>query len=343
MESPEISIIVPIYNTEKFLPRCFDSILKQTFTNFECILIDDGSRDKSLVICENYRQQDDRIIVAHQENSGVSIARNKGLEIARGKYVCFIDSDDYIEKNMLEKLVVAINNANTEVACCGYTEDNKVRPLCNEDFIFSKSSTTEIVHYLEMRQAFGIVVNKIYKKAIIDTHAIKFSELIKFGEDMLFSLQYFRYVKTAYISSHCLYYYLHENPNAITKSKMTFDEMNFRFDTVTKILMYIDNNVKSALYSELLAKDFIYTIALLFRLYTEQKRTEERLEIVNKLKNFYRENRAKNKFRTLMVAGTYKMLIYLPPRLFGKIFSLIYLTYIAFVKIGLGKSRFIQK
>jgi glycosyltransferase involved in cell wall biosynthesis len=162
MNSPEVSIIVCIYNAEKYLSRCIDSIIAQTFTHFECILIDDGSTDNSLSICERYRQSDDRIIVIHQENSGVSAARNKGIEVARGKYIFFVDSDDYIQQNMYEKLVAAINDSDTDAVCCGYTENKKPYALCNEDFIFSNTSTIEIVHYLEMRQAFGIVWNKLY-------------------------------------------------------------------------------------------------------------------------------------------------------------------------------------
>ena len=103
MESTEVSIIVPVYNSEKYLRRCIDSILAQTFTNFECILIDDGSTDSSSVICDHYRQSDDRIVVIHQENSGVSATRNKGIEMAKGKYICIFDSDDYIQRNMLRK------------------------------------------------------------------------------------------------------------------------------------------------------------------------------------------------------------------------------------------------
>lgn len=342
MKLPEVSIIVPIYNSEKYISRCIDSILAQTFTNFECILIDDGSTDSSLVLCEHYRQSDNRIIVIHQENFGVSVTRNKGLELARGKYICFVDSDDYIQKNMYEKLVVAINNANTEVVCCGYTENNKVYTLCNEDFIFSNSSAIEIIHYLEMRQAFGLVWNKLYRKVILDTYEIRFSVALKFGEDMIFNLQYFRYVKTVYISSNCLYHYLHDNQNALTKGKMTFAEMNFRFETVSNTFREFDNNAKSLFCAELLAKDFIYTIALLLRLYTEKKEIEERQSVINKLKIFYKENKAKNKFRTITVAIIYKMLLYVPSKLFVIIFSFIFRTYIVLAQIGKGKSRFIQ-
>ena len=159
MDLPEVSIIVPVFNTEKYISRCIDSILTQTFTNFECILIDDGSTDKSWNICKHYSQSDKRVVLVHQENSGVSATRNKGIEMARGKYVCFVDSDDYIDKNMYEELVSAINRSNTDVVCCGYIENEKIRALGNEDFIFGDGgSIIEIIHYLEMRQAFGIVV-----------------------------------------------------------------------------------------------------------------------------------------------------------------------------------------
>ena len=97
-----ISIIVPVYNVEKYLSRCLDSILFQSFPDWECILIDDGSSDNSGKICDEYAQQDDRFIVIHQQNSGVSAARNAGLDIAKGQWFSFVDSDDWIGSNFLE-------------------------------------------------------------------------------------------------------------------------------------------------------------------------------------------------------------------------------------------------
>jgi glycosyltransferase involved in cell wall biosynthesis len=319
-----------------------DSILAQTFTNFECILIDDGSTDNSLFICERYHLSDDRIVVIHQENAGVSATRNRGIELARGKYVCFVDSDDYIKKNMCEILVAAIKHTDVDVVCCGYTENNRAHTLSNEDFIFNNRSAIEIIHYLEMRQAFGPVWNKLYKKTILDTHTIRFLDSIKFGEDMLFNLQYFRHIKAAYISSNYLYHYIHDNQHPVTKEIVSFAECDFRFENVSNMFKQIDNNAKSSFCAELLAKDFKYTIALLLRLYSEKEETKERQDVINKLKSFYRENRAKNKFGTIVVASTYKMLIYAPSRLFGILFTLIYLTFAAFVKVRGSKSRFIN-
>ena len=115
----EISIIVPVYKVEKYLRRCIDSIAAQTFTDWECILVDDGSPDDSGTICDEYAENDKRFRVFHQENAGVSAARNKGLDEAKGEWICFVDSDDWIEKEMLEKMYnLAVKNK-AEVVVCG--------------------------------------------------------------------------------------------------------------------------------------------------------------------------------------------------------------------------------
>ena len=109
MNETLISIIVPVYNIEEYLPRCIESVLKQTYTNFELILVDDGSKDKSGEICDEYQKKDSRIRVIHKKNGGSSSARNEGIKIAKGKYLGFVDSDDYIEKDMYERMVRAID------------------------------------------------------------------------------------------------------------------------------------------------------------------------------------------------------------------------------------------
>lgn len=343
MKSPEVSIIVPIYNSEMYLSRCIDSIISQTFNNFECILIDDGSTDTSPFICDRYSESDDRIVVIHQENSGLSVTRNRGMEIARAKYVCHVDSDDYIQKNMCEILVDAANRSDADVVCCGYTENNKVRPLCDEDFIFVNRDIIEIVHYLEMRQAFGVVWNKLYKKSILDTYSIRFPHGIKFGEDMIFNLQYFTHIKTAYISPDHIYNYLHDNKSSLAKEKVTLAECDFRFRNITSLFAQVDINAKSLFYSELLAKDFKYTLALLLRLYSDKKRTKERQDVINNIKNFYKDNEAKNNFGSVLTKGIYKMLLYAPARLFDIIFSIFFLTLATFLKMAGKQSKFINK
>ena len=115
-----ISVIVPIYNTEKYLKRALNSLLKQTYQDLEILLIDDGSTDSSLKICQEYAKKDHRIKVFHQENKGVSVVRNFGLSVAKGEYISFLDSDDYMEPNMLQTLYQNLIDTESDISVCHY-------------------------------------------------------------------------------------------------------------------------------------------------------------------------------------------------------------------------------
>ena len=127
MSEELISIIVPIYKTEKYLKRCVDSILRQTYKNLEVILVDDGSPDKSANICDEYQKADGRVRVIHKSNGGLSSARNAGLEVAKGEYIGFVDSDDYIENTMYEILIKACKKYQSKMACCGRYDEYENR------------------------------------------------------------------------------------------------------------------------------------------------------------------------------------------------------------------------
>ena len=125
IEEKKISVIVPIYNVEKYLEKCINSIVFQTYKNIEILLIDDGSTDKSSYICEEWKKRDSRINVVHKANGGLSDARNCGLNIASGEYVCFIDSDDYIENDYIEKLYKILIENKLRVSQCGINYINE--------------------------------------------------------------------------------------------------------------------------------------------------------------------------------------------------------------------------
>ena len=116
---PKVSIIVPVYKVGPYLAKCIDSILSQTLTDFELILVDDGSPDSCGEICDGYAKKDERIKVIHKQNGGLSSARNAGLDIAKGEYIGFVDSDDYIEHDMYEFLYKNSVQYDTDIACCG--------------------------------------------------------------------------------------------------------------------------------------------------------------------------------------------------------------------------------
>ena len=146
----KISVIVPIYKVEKYLRRCIDSIINQTFKNIEIILVNDGSPDNCPKICEEYKNKDNRIIIINQENQGLSVARNSGIRIARGQYLVFIDSDDYIEEDMIEYLYEGIVKYDVDISCCGYVAvyDNGIKEkitVPSEDTIYKKEEALNIL------------------------------------------------------------------------------------------------------------------------------------------------------------------------------------------------------
>ena len=171
---PLISIIVPVYKVEKYLEKCVKSILSQTYKNLEVILIDDGSPDSCPDICDNYANQDIRVKVIHKNNSGVSDARNDGLNVANGEYIGFVDSDDWIDPKMYEILLREILHTNADIAICDYA-------LCKDDgLIYGKAMPQELknrclckeelIH--EVLQPYGgffaVIWNKLYRKSIFD-------------------------------------------------------------------------------------------------------------------------------------------------------------------------------
>lgn len=167
---PKLSIIVPVYNVEDYLKRCIDSIINQNFKDFELILVDDGSTDMSPSICDDYSNRDKRVIVIHKKNAGLSSARNKGLDIAKGDYIGFVDSDDWIAPNMYLDLVNFCESNKLDLAICGvelcYENTNKNQPyyMTTNDRIMSK---TEALEELFCNNSFGEEAwNKLYTKKV---------------------------------------------------------------------------------------------------------------------------------------------------------------------------------
>lgn len=208
MSNYAVSIVVPVYNAEKYLSKCIDSILNQTFKNFELILVNDGSKDNSLIICEDYKVSDRRIKVINKKNEGVSIARNIGINSAKGKYIMFIDSDDWIESNMVEKMYDAIQNS--DIAVCGSKTVEKNKIIDNtlyQSFTKEKNLIGKEIINLINRVQHRCVWNKIYKISILKKNNIMFNEEIKCGEDSIFNFTYFKYINSIKIIPDSLYNY----------------------------------------------------------------------------------------------------------------------------------------
>lgn len=217
MNNKKVSIIVPVYNVENYLERCVNSIINQTYKNLEIILINDGSSDNSPTICDKFAEIDNRIVVVHTTNGGVSSARNKGIDIATGDYVEFVDSDDYIEPNCVETLVNKIQD--NDLVICGYNLKNDK----NTFVAFEEESVLDF--RINQKQFFKALkqfminspCNKLYKKELITT---EFDVNYSLGEDTLFNLQYLKNCHNIVLIKEVLYVYNYLNENSLVHTKI---------------------------------------------------------------------------------------------------------------------------
>lgn len=210
--SPEISVIVPIYNVEKYLRRCIDSILAQVFTNFELLLVDDGSTDSSGEICDDYSNIDHRIRVVHKANGGVSSARNIGLDNARGEWIAFIDADDWISVNYLMTLIENRNKAQLIIGSFQLENTNEqyLGHYLNEG-LYNEDSIKNIFECKPYSILLITPWAKLFKSEVIKMHDICFDCTIVGGEDTLFVLSYFLYIDSFYVTNQPIYHYWREN------------------------------------------------------------------------------------------------------------------------------------
>ncbi|WP_302940453.1 glycosyltransferase family 2 protein [Megamonas funiformis] len=180
-----VTIIVPVYNVDKYLKRCIDSILCQTFCDWKLLLIDDGSTDKSASICDEYVKLDTRIKVVHKKNEGVSTARNLGIKLAKGKYITFIDSDDWIEKDFLEIIVSEKEKMNVPILVTGFVVEynNKKKYIFKKDKRKILKKNEAKLEFLKARIFNWTIYDKLYDRNIFDKY--KFNTKIRIGEDML--------------------------------------------------------------------------------------------------------------------------------------------------------------
>ena len=203
---PELSIIVPVYKVEKYLPRCIDSILAQTFGDFELILIDDGSPDGCGRICDEYARKDKRIVVIHQKNMGVSAARNAGLDIARGRYIGFVDSDDWIEPRMYEVMMDAIRENGADMAVCGVRyadEDGKfTRADRLSEGVYTRAGLLEDVFAMPNKLGGGCC-NKVFDASKIAS--VRFKVGMTIAEDALYLFDCFMRIDGAVKIGDALY------------------------------------------------------------------------------------------------------------------------------------------
>ena len=247
----KVSVLMPIYNVEKYLRESIDSVLKQTYPDFELILVDDGSPDGCGKIIDEYANQDDRVIAIHQKNAGVDAARNNAIRRATGKYIAFIDSDDAYEKNYIEKLVGAIEQDDSDMSVCGFIPfgiDNPPKfKIVSKRTVNSKTAIKLALGYNSVN---GYVWNKLFKKEIIEREHIQFEDGYWACDDILFTGNYIYHCKKISVIEDALYRYrqVASGANRVRYSGVPFDKKWMSSFKVTSHFkdIYQDSDVELA-------------------------------------------------------------------------------------------------
>lgn len=236
------SLILPVYNVEKYISKCLDSIIEQTFSDFEVILVDDGSKDKSFQVCASYAQKDSRIKVIRKENEGVSAARNKGIEAATGEWVVFVDPDDWLSTDCLEKCEAMIQKYNVDAICYNAVKvieadnnsEKEMKKITPDQYAIEKSNMHELLYALaasNYRKTFyaGEMIRAVWGKAlktdIINNHKIRFDTKLTHGEDCVFLMEYFSKCRNCLLMNQYLYYYNIRQGSAVTSGPKNMDDL----------------------------------------------------------------------------------------------------------------------
>ena len=259
MEDKKVSIIVPVYNTAKYLPKCLDSLINQTYNNIEIICVNDGSTDSSLEILHEYAKEDSRVVVVDSENSGVSIARNKALDIATGEYIMFVDSDDWVDNSFVELLMNEVYKENAQIVKCCYSKEFATHSVVTSFFnepriVLEEKEIKEKIH----RRLFGLLGEELARPQDCDIFAslcvqIISNELCKArmfdirkiatAEDLLYNMDVYRECKKFVYVNIPLYHYRKDNEASITTKYKPelYNKWQNLFDVISEKAAEINN------------------------------------------------------------------------------------------------------
>lgn len=275
------SIIIPVYNAEKYIEKCIESILPQLTKEDELILINASSTDNSKKICETFAEQNSGVIVYTIENAGPSKSRNEGIKRAKGDYILFIDADDYVEKNYVSKMLSEVEE--NEMVICSYyriqeeSQEKFEKKYCNQTKVISKEKMIELYE----KELLSIVWNKIYKRELIEKYNILFDEAITKGEDLLFNLDYVQYIDKLKVLPDKLYYYISKKTGINRSFKEPLENRLSR----TKRMYYAFIKATNVQNKETIIQNIVDMNFLHLRNYIKEEKIHNPLEILKVLKN----------------------------------------------------------
>lgn len=283
-----ISVIIPVYNTGNYLKKCLETVINQTYKDIEIILINDGSTDNSLDICKYYQGKDNRVIVKTVKNNGVSSARNFGLSIAKGEYIMFIDSDDYIELNMIEKLYLAIENSKVDISMCDIKkvdeENNEIFvAMNNNDRIITNKEFMENI--FDFDYSYGYPYNKLFKRKVIGK--IKFDINAHYMEDFKFICEVIQNSKKIVYLKDKLYSYVQRSTSSLHQkyNEKWLSRNDIQKELIDKYLSQMNEKSKS-----LFLFDYIMMILTSYAFLKKENRltNEIKTQIIKERNKYYK-------------------------------------------------------
>lgn len=296
MDNKVVSVIVPVYNAEKYIDRCISSIVNQSYKTMEIILVNDGSDDHTLEKCNEWKRKDKRVkVISYELNRGVSSARNKGIEYAGGEYVAFVDSDDFVEKDFIAFMAGAMEYA--DLAICGYSRAGKTSkkyvidindPFISREFFYYHALCTGMI------QAY--CCNKMFRTEIIRQNGLLFHENVYIGEDMVFLLEYMEYSKKSFYISIPLYHY-YKNPDSAFQKVYSGGKLSYReksclkaLDCIQSLNCFHEKKIKSMISYRIIKT----SVWLLLQMILSSEKDENIFKLI-------KVNCRKNYFRALLV------------------------------------------
>lgn len=258
--TPKVSVIVPVYKAEAYLHRCVDSILAQTFQDFEVLLIDDGSPDRSGNICDEYAKKDSRVHVFHKENGGVSSARQCGIDNALGEYTIHADPDDWVEPNMLEELYAKAKEGDADMVICDFYEEHQKKQ------IYIRQQPSKLDNKTVFRELFqqlhGSCWNKLIKRVCYNNYCISFPKEMGLCEDLYVMFNMTMHpIKIAYIPKAYYHYDKFSNINSIARKPTSKDLNSYIY-----LISFLENKIKDKLYDKEIFSVKCYAKLLAFKL-----------------------------------------------------------------------------
>ena len=232
----KVSVIVPIYNKENTLKRCIDSILFQEYKDLELILVDDGSSDNSAHLCDEYKKIDNRVIVIHKKNTGVSDTRNYAIKISTGEFIQFVDADDYITKDATKLMVRTIVENNADMVIANFYrvvgKNASIKGDIDEKILMSTSNFADIMVKNPADYYYGVLWNKLFKSSIIKQYNIKMDPKLKWCEDFIFNLEYMLNIKTIVSLPVPIYYYVKMDGSLISQNLNIYDIVRMKLNVI---------------------------------------------------------------------------------------------------------------